>query len=152
MWRHSAHEQHIQTNIPTLCNPWLCCIYRTTVTYLWQTDRQTDYLRIQQKNPLSEFFVHKELEYRLGGCRVRILLRPSNFLFQTARGSGATLSECLFLWKNAHHSRIFSGKTTSRFLFERTQTRLVSPGKAWGNNEAFESNHETFRGLSIRDP
>jgi hypothetical protein len=48
------------------------------------------------------------LGYRLGGCRTYILRkcflfflrnlqkRPSNSLFQTARGSGATLSECTF--------------------------------------------------------
>jgi hypothetical protein len=53
---------------------------------------------------MFEFFLKKEPGYRLGGCRVHILRRyfsffgsefsrPSNFLFQTARGSGATLSE-----------------------------------------------------------
>jgi hypothetical protein len=71
------------------------------------SDRQIDYLRIQQKDPLSEFFLHKEPEYRLKGYRVHILRkdfqvfnlefsRPSNFLFQTARGLGATLNKCPF--------------------------------------------------------
>jgi hypothetical protein len=39
------------------------------------SDTQTDYLRIQQKDPLSEFFLHKEPEYRLGGYRVHILMK-----------------------------------------------------------------------------
>jgi hypothetical protein len=78
----------------------------------------------------------------LEGYRVHILRRdfqfsndknprPSNLLFQIARGSGATLSECSFSSKK-HTSlrRFLQEKTTSRFLFERTQTRLVSPSEA----------------------
>jgi hypothetical protein len=40
--------------------------------------RQTkdfNYLIILQKDPLSKFFLKKELRYRLGGCRVHILRR-----------------------------------------------------------------------------
>jgi hypothetical protein len=33
--------------------------------------------------------------------------RLSNFLFQIARGTGATLSECVFSSKNARHSKDF---------------------------------------------
>jgi hypothetical protein len=33
--------------------------------------------------------------------------RPSNFLFQIARGSGATLSECAFSRKSTRHSKDF---------------------------------------------
>jgi hypothetical protein len=44
------------------------------------SDRQTDikdfsYLSILQKDPLSEFFLKKELGYRLGGYSVHILRR-----------------------------------------------------------------------------
>jgi hypothetical protein len=44
------------------------------------SDRQTDikdfsYLSILEKDPLSEFFLKKESEYRLGGCKVHILRR-----------------------------------------------------------------------------
>ena len=41
--------------------------------------------------------------------------RPSNFLFQIARGSGATLSECTFSYKKAHITQKTSSRqTTSR--------------------------------------
>jgi len=41
--------------------------------------------------------------------------RPSNFLFQIARGSGATLSECTFSFKKAHITQKTSSRqTTSR--------------------------------------
>ena len=39
--------------------------------------------------------------------------RPSNFLFQIARGLGATLSECTFSFKKAHVTK----RTTSRQQF-----------------------------------
>jgi hypothetical protein len=66
----------------------------------------------------------------LGGCRVHILIRdfsfsndqnsrPSNFLSQIARDSGAI-----------SFRRFLQEKTTSRLLFERTRTRLVSPSEA----------------------
>jgi hypothetical protein len=155
-------------DIPILCSPWPHCLYHTTVTYhLPLTDRQTlktsttwVYYRrtlypssFWKKNPdiglgvagyipSGEIFQFFSLEF----------LRPSNFLFQIARGSGATLSECLFLWKCAHHSRIFSRKTTSRFLFERTWIKLVSPGETWRNKKVFEFNHKMLGGLLIRDP
>jgi hypothetical protein len=78
-------------------------------------DKQTDiknfsYLSILQKDPLFEFFLKKPW-YRLGGYMVHILRRdffqlfgskfsrPSNFLFQTARGTRAILSECPFSLK-----------------------------------------------------
>jgi hypothetical protein len=104
------------------------------------SDRQKDYLRIQQKGPLFEFFLQMNPNIGLGAAGYissgKIFkffnpefLRPFNFLFQIARGSEATLSECTFLRKSIHHSRIFSEKTTSRFLFERTRTRLASPSK-----------------------
>ena len=41
--------------------------------------------------------------------------RPSNSLFQIARGSGATLSECTFFFKKAHITKkTYSRHTTSR--------------------------------------
>jgi hypothetical protein len=42
--------------------------------------------------------------------------------------------------------------TTSRLQFERTRTKLVSPGKTKENKKAFEFNLETLGGLSMRDP
>ena len=40
--------------------------------------------------------------------------RPSNFLFQIARGSGATLSEYTFFFKKAHITQNTSRQMTSR--------------------------------------
>jgi hypothetical protein len=57
--------------------------------------------------------------------------RPFNFLFQIARGSGATLSEFPFSSEKRTSLRKFlQENTTSRLLFERTRTRLVSPSEA----------------------
>jgi hypothetical protein len=57
--------------------------------------------------------------------------RPFNFLFQIARGSGATLSECTFSSKKCTSlKRLLQDKTTSRLHVERTRTKLDSPGKA----------------------
>jgi hypothetical protein len=57
--------------------------------------------------------------------------RPSKFLSQIAKGSGATLSECPFSSKKRISLRGFlQEKTISRLLFERTRTRLVSPSEA----------------------
>jgi hypothetical protein len=79
----------------------------------------------------------------LGDCRVYISseeifsffndknLRPSNFLFEIARGSGATLSECPFSSKKRTSlRRLLQENITSRLLFERTRTNLVSPSEA----------------------
>jgi hypothetical protein len=135
-----------------------------TTTSDRKTLKESSYLSKLQKEPFVWVLFIKELGHKLRGYRVHILRRdfhiffssedsrPSNFLFQIARGSRDTLSEWLFLWKSARHSRIFSGKTTSRFLFEGTRTRLASPGKTWGSKEAFEFYHEMLGGLSIWDP
>ena len=75
----------------------------------------TDYQRICQ-NPASEFFLNKRARIYARGLqqeRFSVLLnnsdsRPSNSLFQIARGSGATLSECtFFLEKSARHQEDF---------------------------------------------
>ena len=46
--------------------------------------------------------------------------RPSNFLFQIARGSGATLSECTFFFQKAHITQILQDNSSrpSNFLFQ----------------------------------
>jgi hypothetical protein len=95
------------------------------------------------KDPLSEFFLNKRTRIYARGLQgtyphKRFLVffddqnpRPSNFLSQIARGSGATLSECTFSSKKRTSLRRFlQEKTTSRLLFERTRTRLVSPSEA----------------------
>jgi hypothetical protein len=68
------------------------------------------------------------LEHRLGGYRVHILYEcfffwPSNSLFQTVRGSRATLSECTF-WK-VHITQEFF-RAPHGFTHESTRTTLVS--------------------------
>jgi hypothetical protein len=70
--------------------------------------------------------------------------RPSNFLFQIARGSGAILSECPFSLKKRTSLKNYLEKTTSRFLFERTRIKLVPPDKTRENKKASEFNHETL--------
>jgi hypothetical protein len=71
------------------------------------------------KDPISEFFSNKKNPDICSGAAGYISSdeifsfsndknsRPSNFLFQIARGSGATLSECAFSSKSAHHSKNF---------------------------------------------
>jgi hypothetical protein len=65
------------------------------------------YLNILQKDPLSEFFLKKEPGIGSGATGyislgeifqffISEFSRPFNFLFQIARGSGATLRECPF--------------------------------------------------------
>jgi hypothetical protein len=78
-----------------------------------------------------------------GGCRVYISSeeffnffndqspRPSNLLFQIVRGAGTILNECPFSSKKRTSlRRLLQEKTTSRLLFERTRTGLVSPSEA----------------------
>jgi len=89
-------------------------LHSTTTIQLHLTT--ADYQRICQ-DPASEFFLNKTTQIYARGLqkeRYTVLSnnsdsRPSNFLFQIARGSGATLSECTF-FKKAHVTR----KTSSR--------------------------------------
>ena len=82
-------------------------LHSTTTIQLHLTT--ADYQRICQ-DPASEFFLNKITRIYAPGlqqARFLVLLnnsdsRPSNFLFQIARGSGATLSECTFFFKKAH--------------------------------------------------
>ena len=50
---------------------------------------------------------HSEDFFRIGIFKQHKDSGPSNFLFQIARGSRATLSECTFSSKSAHHSKDF---------------------------------------------
>ena len=95
------------------------------------------------KDPLSEFFFSKKNSDICSGAAGYISSeeifsfsndndsRPSNFLFQIARGSGATLSECTFsLKERTSLKRLLQDRTTSRLHVERTRTKLDSPGEA----------------------
>ena len=74
------------------------------------------------KDPISEFFLNQKNLDICSGAAGYISSeeifsfsndndsRPSNFLFQIARGSGATLSECTFFFEKAHVTK----KTSSR--------------------------------------
>jgi hypothetical protein len=126
--------------MPTLCNLWLRSIQPTQpppTTYLWQ---KAGYLRtwqhtrvlLEQKN--SDIcsgvvgYISSEEIFSFSNDKDP---RPYNFLFQIARASGATLSECTFSKKKCTSlRRLIQEKTTSRLLFERTRTRLVSPSEA----------------------
>ena len=79
------------------------------------------------KDPISEFFLNQKNLDICSGAAGYISSeeifsfsndndsRPSNFLFQIARDSGATLSECTFSLKKAHITQKTSSRqTTSR--------------------------------------
>jgi ribonuclease BN (tRNA processing enzyme) len=102
-------DKHIRkgyTNIVQLMNKQH--LHSTTTIQLHLTT--VDYQRICQ-DPASEFFQNKRTRIYARGLqqeRFLVLLnnsdsRPSNSLFQIARGSGATLSECTFFEKSARH-------------------------------------------------
>ena len=116
------------------------------------------------KDPISEFFLNQKNPNICSGATGYISSeeifsfsndndsRPSNFLFQIARGSGATLSECTFSSKERTTLKRLSRQDHSK------ASRRKNPDQAWftrqslGNKEAFEFNHEMLGGLSMRDP
>ena len=79
-------------------------------------------LKNMTKDPISEFFLNQknpDICSRAAGYISSEEIfsfsndndsRPSNFLFQIARGSGATLSECTFFFEKVHVTK----KTSSR--------------------------------------
>jgi hypothetical protein len=113
---------------------------------------------------LSIFFLDPSIDYKYSdeGSRVagyifledvfkffvKILQRrPSNSLFQIARGSGATLSECTFIKKC---TPLRSQEAIHGFSQESTQKKLVS---TWQDLEEQEEtskiNHTMLGGLSV---
>ena len=153
-------NEHIQKNIPTLCNLWTNNIYTQLppCNYTWQ---KANYQRICQ-DPVSEFFLnkrtqkcarglqqerfsilqttqnqdpptwvhfffqksahHSEYFFRTGIFKQHKDSGPSNFLFQIARGSGATLSECTFsLKKRTSQKRLLQGKPLQDLKTKRTR-------------------------------
>ena len=76
----------------------------------------------RQKEPRPSYIrvlFDKEPGYMLGSPSTKnqsyFKTRPSSSLFQIARGSGATLSECTFFFEKAHVTKKTSSKqTTSR--------------------------------------
>jgi hypothetical protein len=58
--------------------------------------------------------------------------RPSNSLFQIARGLGATLSECTFFKKSAHHSEDFFKTAFSNNIRFKTLQLFVLNSKRLG--------------------
>ena len=79
--------------------------------------------------------------------------RPSNFLFQIARGSGATLSECTFFFKKVHVTQNTSLRQTTSgpqdkknpdiaiselFPTKRTRTQLNQSSFQQGNRGTFQ--------------
>ena len=116
------------------------------------------------KDPISEFFLNQKNPDICSGAAGYISseeifsfsndkdLRPSNFLFQKARGSGATLSERPFSSKKRTSlKRLLQDRTTSRLHDKRTRPKLDSLGEAGETKEAFKFNHEMLGGLSMRD-
>ena len=86
------------------------------------------------KDPISEFFLNQKNPDICSGAAGYISSeeifsfsndndsRSFNFLFQIARGSGATLSECTFSSKERTSlKRLLQDRTTSRLHVERTR-------------------------------
>ena len=80
-------------------------------------------------------------------------------MFQIARGSGATLSECTFSSKK--HTSLSKKHTPpkdpkKRYMVSLKKAlgrRLFLLGKTWRNKTRLpEFNHEVLGGLSMRDP
>ena len=95
-------DEHIRKNMPTLYNPWTGNIYTQPppYNYTWQT---ADYQRIRQEQCVRVLLESKNPDKCSEATKGEDFSssnksdsRPSNSLFQTARGSGATLSECTF--------------------------------------------------------
>jgi len=91
------------------------------------------------KDPISEFFLNQKNPNICSGATGYISSeeifsfsndndsRPSNFLFQIARGSGATLSECTFFFEKAHVTKKTSSRqTTSRPHDKKNLDRAIS--------------------------
>jgi hypothetical protein len=117
------------------------------------------------KDPISEFFFNKKNPDICSGATKYISSeeifsffnvknsRPSNFLFQIARDSGATLSECPFSSKKCTSlRRLAQDRTTLRLHVERTRTKLDSPGKARETRRPLSSTMKCLGGLSMQDP
>jgi hypothetical protein len=114
-------------------------------------------------DPTFAYFISKKVpRFRLGGCGVHVLTewfcflldslqkRPSNFLFQIARGSGATPSGCTFFVKSAFHLDVLQEHFQISFR-KLPGSTLFLLGRTWRNKKVFEFNHELLRGLSIQD-
>ena len=76
--------------------------------------------------------------------------RPSSSLFQIARGSGATLSECTFSFKKAHVTRKTSSRqTTSRIHDKKNLERSTSEFFLIKNSTKNQSNFKTRPSSSL---
>jgi hypothetical protein len=125
--------------MPTLYNLWLSSIYiqppptSNRKHVIWEHDiRPSIRVLLEQKNPDNcsgaAGYISSEEIFSFSNDQNP---RPSNFLSQIASGSGATLSGCPFSSKKRTSlKRFLQKKTTSRLLFERTRTRLVSLSEA----------------------
>jgi hypothetical protein len=101
-------------------------------------------------DPTSDYFKLMIVPgYRLGGCGIHVLQgiffvfflrslqkRPSNILFQIARGSGATPSWCTFFAKSAFHLEVLT-RTLLGFSLEITRINLISTRKNLEKQEGF---------------
>ena len=108
-------NEHIRKNIPTLYNLWTNSIYTQPppYNYIWQQQTTREYAKTLYP---SSFWIKEPGNVLGGGNRKgfnssnNLESRPSNFLFQIARGSGATLSECTFFFQKAYITQKTSSK------------------------------------------
>ena len=105
------NNKHIRENIPTLYNPWTKDIYTQPPPYNYTWQQQTLHLKVADSTSdnsrlpedMPRFCIQVLFEECSGATSGEVFSslnnsdsRPSNSLFQIARGSGATLSECTF--------------------------------------------------------
>ena len=97
---------------------------------------------------------HSEDFFRTGIFKQHKNSRPSNFLFQIARGSGATLSECTFSFKKAHITQKTSSRqTNSRPHNKKNPDRAISEFFLIKNpGTCFEALRRRIRAISRQDP
>jgi hypothetical protein len=151
-------------DILLLCRSWLRWPHcsNTFLTRSWALITPAC-LSLFTSDPLSDYFKFAKVpRYRLGGCGIHILgewflfflrslqKRPYNFLFQIARGSGATPNGCTFFLQKVHSTRKFLQEHFRVSLPKLPRSILFLPERTWRNKKASEFNHKLLGRLSIQ--
>ena len=130
----------MSTKIRMHVHVYMCFHYSSkTKEETWHPRTESRLLENMTKDPISEFFLNQknpDISSRAAGYIYSEEIfsfsndndsRPSNFLFQIARGSGATLSECTFFFEKAHVTKKTSSRqTTSRPHDKKNPDRAIS--------------------------
>jgi hypothetical protein len=139
--------------MPTQCNPWLRKHLRNSTANYHQPPTEGRTFENMTKDSITEFFLYKKTRicaWAAGYISSDEIFnfsnnknsRPSNFLFQIARGSG----------KSAHHSKDFFKTDYFKASRRKNSEQAWFIGQSRRNKEIFEFNREMLRGLSMWDP